>query len=57
MELFYDVTTKTSRNLRGVETRVPGFGDTASVEFIDASFMARLLGDAGAIFAPFVNSE
>ena len=57
MELFYDVTTKTSRNLRGVETRVPGFGDTASVEFIDASFAARLLGDAGSIFAPFVNSE
>ena len=55
MQLTYDSVTRKSQNQPGVEMRVPGFGDTASVERIDPSLSARLLGDAAAVFAPFVD--
>ncbi|CAG0913986.1 unnamed protein product [Notodromas monacha] len=37
MRLEYNTTTRTTTNSPGVTTRVPGFGDTASVEFLDPS--------------------
>ena len=35
--LVYHPDTRTTTNVDGVETRIPGFGDTASVEWIDKS--------------------
>ena len=35
--LEYDPATRTTHNVAGVETRIPGFGDTATVEWIDKS--------------------
>ena len=37
MRLVYDNVTRTTSNSPGVETRVPGFGMTDSVEFLDPS--------------------
>lgn len=35
MRLVYDNITRTTANAPGVETRIPGFGETRSIEFID----------------------
>ena len=37
MKLVYDNTTRTTRNPVGVETQVPGLGNTTSVEYVDPS--------------------
>ncbi len=37
MRLVYDNVTRTTSNSPGVETRIPGFGMTDSVEFLDPS--------------------
>jgi lysophospholipase-3 len=37
MRLTYNSTTKKTSNLDGVETQVPGFGQTSTIEFFDAS--------------------
>ena len=37
MRLVYDNTTRTTRNSPGVMTRVPGFGSTKTVEWLDPS--------------------
>ncbi|XP_078344079.1 lysosomal phospholipase A and acyltransferase-like [Oculina patagonica] len=37
MRLVYDEKTNTVKNAPGVETRVPGFGDTATVEYVDTT--------------------
>ena len=35
--LHYDEKTNTVKNAPGVETRVPGFGDTATIEHVDTT--------------------
>lgn len=37
MRLTYNETTKKTSNAQGVETNIPGFGDTYSIEYFDAS--------------------
>lgn len=51
MRLQYNETTKKTSNLEGVETNVPGFGDTATVEYFDASGISY-----SSYFAPIVRS-
>ena len=57
MQLNYNDTTKLSSNTHGVDVRVPGFGDTATVERIDPSWTTWLFNDPSAVFAPFVESK
>jgi len=47
IKLVYNKTSKTSSNVEGVSTRVPGWGDTSSMEYLDPSWSAWVLGDAG----------
>jgi len=47
IKLVYDAKTRRSRNMPGVSTRVPGWGSTSSVEYLDPSWSAWLLADAG----------
>jgi len=35
LRLEYDEDTKTVKNAPGVQTRVPGFGDTSTIEHLD----------------------
>ena len=47
IKLHYNTDTRTSSNVAGVETRVPGWGQTESVEYLDPSWSAWVLGDVG----------
>ena len=47
IKLVYNRETRSSSNVAGVETRVPGWGQTHSVEYLDPSWSAWLLGDVG----------
>ncbi|EDO33966.1 predicted protein [Nematostella vectensis] len=49
MRLVYDPATKTVHNSPGVETRVPGFGDTNTIEYLDKRNLI-------AYFAPLVKA-
>jgi lysophospholipase-3 len=51
MRLTYNSTTKKTSNSEGVETQVPGFGDTYSVEYFDASGFSY-----ASYFAPIIRS-
>ena len=37
MKLIYDNNTRTTSNSQGVETQVPGLGNTSTVEYVDPS--------------------
>jgi len=37
MRMQYDTNTRKTRNNKGVETRIPGFGNTTTVEWLDKS--------------------
>ena len=39
--LVYDESTKTMKNAPGVETRVPGFGNTSSIEYLDTDNLIK----------------
>jgi len=47
MKLVYKKTARTCSNVEGVFTRVPGWGDTSSMEYVDPSWSAWAIGDAG----------
>jgi len=47
IKLVYNTTSKLSSNVAGVSTRVPGWGDTSGLEYLDTSWSAWVLGDAG----------
>lgn len=51
MRLIYNETTKKTSNADGVETSVPGFGDTYSIEYFDASDYSF-----SSYFAPIIRS-
>jgi len=51
MRLAYDPATKKTSNLEGVEIQIPGFGETSTVEFFDASGISY-----SSYFAPIVKS-
>lgn len=40
IKLVYDNETRTTKNSQGVEIRVPGFGDSEPVEWLDPSHAA-----------------
>ena len=48
----YNQTTGQSENLKGVSTRVTGWGDMDTIDYIDPSWSAYLLGNVGAYFQP-----
>lgn len=37
MKMVYDTKTRRSSDNFGVETRIPGFGNTSTVEYLDPS--------------------
>jgi len=47
IKLMYNTSTHSYTNMPGVYTRVPGWGSTSSVEYIDPSWSAWVLRDAG----------
>jgi len=47
IRLVYDRDTRQSHNVAGVETRVQGWGNTDSVEYLDPSWSAWVIGDVG----------
>jgi Lecithin:cholesterol acyltransferase. len=51
MKLVYDNVTRTTSNSEGVEIRIPGFGSTTSVEWIDPSHASQ-----GAYFKDIANT-
>ncbi len=40
MKLLYDNVTRTTRNNDGVEIRIPGFGNSSTVEYLDPSHLS-----------------
>ncbi|XP_063236646.1 phospholipase A2 group XV-like [Bacillus rossius redtenbacheri] len=51
MKLVYDNASRTTRNVDGVETRIPGFGASYSVEWLDPSHAST-----GSYFASIVDA-
>jgi len=51
VKLTYDNVTRTTRNSPGVETRVPGWGSSETVEWLDPSHAS-----AGAYFKDIANA-
>lgn len=56
IQIHYDAETGKSHNTPGVETRVPGWGQTDSVEYLDPSWSAWILKDVGNYFGTFVTA-
>lgn len=51
IKLVYDNVTRTTRNADGVETRIPGFGSSETVEWLDPSHAST-----GAYFSYIANT-
>lgn len=51
VKLYYDNVTRTTRNSPGVTTRIPGWGDSETVEWLDPSHAS-----AGAYFKDIGNA-
>jgi len=56
IKLVYNVTSRLSSNVPGVETRVPGWGDTSGLEYLDPSWSAWIIGDVGKYMKDLVAS-
>jgi len=54
IRLVYDRDSRKSHNVAGVETRVQGWGNTDSVEYLDPSWSAWVIGDVGNYMSDFV---
>lgn len=54
MQIYYNKSAGTSRNAPGVLTRVPGWGKTDTIEYIDPSWTAWVLGNLGVYLHDFV---
>lgn len=57
MELVYDTVLRRSQTPTGVYTRVPGFGTTESVEYLDPSLAAYALVGKAPYFADMVHGK
>ena len=57
MELKWDGARGRSNNAPGVETRVPGWGSTEHMEYIDPSWTAWLLGNVGSYISHLVKGR
>lgn len=55
IQLHYDPKTGQNRNAPGVETRVSGWGETSTVEYLDPSWTAWALKDVGNYFGTMVS--
>ncbi|CAF1345406.1 unnamed protein product [Rotaria magnacalcarata] len=51
MRLTYDPTTKKTSNLEGIDTQIPGFGETSTIEHFDSSGFPY-----STYFAPIIKS-
>eukprot|EP00794_Sanderia_malayensis_P018784 gene18784-20675_t len=51
VKLVYNATLDQMQNTHGVYTRIPGFGNTSSIEYLDPA-----LSHPGQYFAPFIRS-
>ena len=57
MKLEFNSTSRESHNPRGLETVVPGWGDTSTIERLDTSWGNWILGDVSQYAAPFIKSK
>ena len=55
--LHYNETTRTNSNSPGVTIRVPGWGTTTTMEYLDPSWSAYFLGNMGAYAVHLVQGE
>jgi len=55
IQLHYDIQSGVNRNAPGVETRVMGWGQTSTVEYLDPSWTAWALKDVGNYFGVMVS--
>ena len=55
--LVYNHETGNSENQPGLETRVPGWGGTDSVDYLDPSWTAYLFGNLGAYMDPLITGK
>lgn len=57
IRLQFNRTTGESRPYPGVHTRIPGWGTTETIEYVDPSWLTFLAGNTGAYFSTFVRSK
>jgi len=55
IQLHFDPISRKNQNAPGVQTRVPGWGETSSVEYLDPSWSAWVLKDVGNYFHTMVS--
>lgn len=55
IQLHYDLESGQNRNSPGVETRVLGWGETSTVEYLDPSWTAWALKDVGNYFGVMIS--
>jgi len=56
-QLVFNRTTKRYSNFPGVETWIPGWGETDTIEYVDPSWTAWLLGNIGVYAKYFIDGR